>query len=261
VNVTTASRSANDVTAANAGRWLTRPRVLGTIAGLWLTFFAGVMVIVGALTGFAARRLYAAMARAASFIVLRLYGIRLVIVREVPFPRAQTIYISNHTSTLDIFILVALGLPRCRFFLSGFVRKYIPLGAMAWMMGTFFTVPQDRPDERRRIFAAAEQTLRATGESVYLSPEGARITTGQIGHFNKGAFHLATNLHAPIVPLYFHIPRDIDPGRGFDARPGVVTVEVLPAIDTHEWVLEDLESNVARVREIFVRRHEAAHHG
>jgi len=244
---------------ARAGRWLTRPRVLGTIAGLWLTFFACVMVIVGAVTGFAARPLYSAMARAASLAVLRLYGIRLVVLREQPFPRTQTVYISNHTSTLDIFILVALGMPRCRFFLSGFVRKYIPLGAMAWMMGTFFTVPQDRPEERRRIFAAAERTLRHSGESVYLSPEGGRITTGQIGHFNKGAFHLATNLHAPIVPLYVHIPRDIDPGRGFDARSGVVTVEVMPAIDTHDWVLDELESNVARVREIFIRRHEAAH--
>jgi hypothetical protein len=35
----------------------------------------------------------------------------------------------------------------------------------------------------------------------------------------------------------------------------------MPAIDTRDWVLEDLESNVARVREIFIRRHEAAHHG
>ena len=261
MNATTASRSANEVTPAKAGRWLTRPRVLATIAGLWLTFVSIVMVIVGGLTGFAARRLYAVMARAASLIVLRLYGIRLVVVGGLPFPRTQTIYISNHTSTLDIFILVALGLPRCRFFLSGFVRKYIPLGAMAWMMGTFFTVPQDRPDERRRIFAAADRTLRATGESVYLSPEGGRVTTGQIGHFNKGAFHLATSLHVPIVPLYFHIPREIDPGRGFDARPGVVTVDVMPAIDTRDWVLDDLESNIARVREIFIRRHEASHHG
>jgi hypothetical protein len=62
------------------------------------------------------------------------------------------------------------------------------------------------------------------------------------------------------VPLYFHIPREVDPGRGFDARAGVVTVDVMPAIDTRDWVLEDLESNVARVREIFIRRHEAAHH-
>ena len=59
--------------------------------------------------------------------------------------------------------------------------------------------------------------------------------------------------------MYFAIPRDVDPGRGFDARPGTVTVHVLPAIDTRGWRLEDLEAHVAHVREIFVRHHEAAH--
>jgi 1-acyl-sn-glycerol-3-phosphate acyltransferase len=56
--------------------------------------------------------------------------------------------------------------------------------------------------------------LERTGESVYLSPEGERVTGGRVGHFNKGAFHLATDLHAPIVPLFLRIPRAMDPGKG-----------------------------------------------
>jgi 1-acyl-sn-glycerol-3-phosphate acyltransferase len=243
--------------AAGLSRWLDRPHALGVVAVLLITFASCVLAVIGLVTAFRARRIYAAFVRLTSLAVLRLYGIRLTIVQREPFPRTQTVYVSNHSSTLDIFILVALGLPNCRFFLSGFLRTYIPLGLMAWMMGTFFTVPQDRPEERRRIFAAAARTLRRTGESVYLSPEGARIVTGQIGHFNKGAFHLATDLRAPIVPLYLSIPREIDPGRGVNARPGRVTVEVLPTIDTRDWVLEDLEQNVARVRDVFVRRHAA----
>lgn len=239
-------------------RWLNRPRVLGTIAGLSVSLIACAMVPLGVITFFRARRLYATIARATALGVLRLYGIRLAVVPQAPFPRQQTIYVSNHSSTLDLFILVALGLPRCRFFLSGFLRrKYIPLGVMAWMMGTFFTVPQDRPDERRRIFANAERELRRTGESVYLSPEGQRITTGHIGHFNKGAFHLATALRVPIVPLYFEIPPALDPGRGFDAKPGTVTIHVLPPIDTEDWELEDLERNTGAVRAIFVAHHAA----
>lgn len=239
-------------------RWLSRPRVLATIAGLAMTAVACALVPIGIVTAFRARRLYSAIARVTAGAVLRLYGVRVIVESPRPFPRQQTIYVSNHTSTLDLFVLAALGLPRCRFFLSGFLRKYIPLGVVAWMMGTFFTVPQDRPDERRRIFANAERVLRRTGESVYLSPEGGRITTGHIGHFNKGAFHLATALRAPIVPLYFEIPHAIDPGRGFDAKPGTVTVHVLPTIDTRDWVLADLERNVAAVRAVFVARHEAA---
>ncbi len=148
-----------------------------------------------------------------AILILRdCYGVRIRVASDAPpFPRTQTVYVSNHTSTLDLFVLVALGLPNCRFFLSGFLRKFVPLGIIGWMMGTFFTVPQDRPAERGRIFQRAERMLRRTGESVYLSPEGGRITTGQIGHFNKGAFHLATNLRAPIVPMYFDIPPEVDP--------------------------------------------------
>jgi 1-acyl-sn-glycerol-3-phosphate acyltransferase len=232
-------------------------RFMAITAGLLVSALACVLVPIGVLTAFRARRLYAAIAGWGARGVLRLYGIRIRVHQRQPFPRTQTIYISNHTSTLDMFVLVALGLPNCRFFLSGFLRKYIPLGAIAWMIGTFFTVPQDQPAERIRIFQRAERVLRRTRESVYLSPEGGRITTGEIGHFNKGAFHLATNLHASIVPLYFAIPPGIDPGRGYDARAGTIDIYVLPAIDTRDWTLDRLIENKESTRALMCRAHAA----
>jgi 1-acyl-sn-glycerol-3-phosphate acyltransferase len=226
--------------------------VLTIAAGIWISVVAVALLVLGFVTAFRARRLYSAIVRGAAVVLLRMYGIRVRVQQDQPFPRTQTIYVSNHTSTLDLFVLVALGLPNCRFFLSGFLRKYVPLGVIAWLLGTFFTVPQDRPAERTRIFMNVERVLRATGESVYLSPEGGRITSGAIGHFNKGAFHLATNLRVPIVPFYIHIPSAIDPQLGYDARPGVIEVHVLPAIDTRQWTLDNLTDNAARTRELFV---------
>jgi 1-acyl-sn-glycerol-3-phosphate acyltransferase len=230
-----------------------RGYVLACTAGLFLTAAAGGLLVVGVLTAFRARRLYAHVAALLSRAILRLYGIRLRVHRRGSWPARQTVYVSNHTSTLDVFVLVALGLPNTRFFLSGFLRRIVPLGVISWMMGTFFTVPQSRPAERTRIFQRAEATLRRTGESVYLSPEGGRIITGTLGHFNKGAFHLATNLHAPIVPMFIHIPDSVDPRRGFDARPGPVDVYVLDPIDTSSWTLEHLIANKESVRDTLVR--------
>ncbi len=235
----------------------TRVRLMAIASILLITAAVCVMLPLGLVTAFRARRLYSLVARLGALAILRMYGIHVRLHQDRELPRTQTIYISNHTSTLDLFVLVALGLPNCRFFLSGFLRKYVPLGVIAWMMGTFFTVPQNQPLDRARIFQRAERTLRHTGESVYLSPEGGRVTTGDIGPFNKGAFHLATNLHVPIVPLYFAIPADVDPGRGYDARPGAVDVFVLPAIDTGEWTLENLMVNKEQVRNLFVQTHEA----
>lgn len=221
----------------------------------FVTAVALALVPVACLTLFRARRLYARVATLTARAVLRVWGLRLVVYQDEPFPTAQTVYISNHSSTIDLFVLVALGLPNTRFFLAGYLRRLLPLGFIAQLMGTFFTAPQSRPAQRVRIFRRADRTLRRTGESVFLSPEGARITTGEIGHFNKGAFHLATSLRAPILPLYFEIPPEIDPGCGYDARPGTVHVHVKPAIETAGWRSVDLAANTRTVRRKFIEWH------
>ena len=218
-----------------------------------LTLTALAMLVVAAVTLFRCRRFYSErIATPFGRVILRVWGIRMVVHRATRFPERQTVFISNHTSTIDVFALVALGLPNTRFFLSGFLRKLLPLGLIGYLIGIFWTVPQEYPEQRRRIFERAERVLRRTGESVYLSPEGMRVITGEIGHFNKGAFHLATALRAPIVPLFIHIPKAIDPGMGWNARAGTVEVHVRPAIETTDWRLDELIANKERIRDFYV---------
>lgn len=149
----------------------------------------------------------------------------------------------------------------------------MPLGVLGTLAGTFWTVPQTRPKERVRLFQRAERILRQSGESVCLTPEGMRIQTGEIGHFNKGAFHLAGNLGAPLLPLYIAVPlpeavrQQPDAARYFtvrgnlmsfldDIRPCVVHVYLDSPIDTHGWRLEDLEQHRQQVRQRFLLLHE-----
>lgn len=237
-----------------------RARTALRIGGSFLALTIGsiVMLIAAIPTLGLARRFYSeTIGRWIGWSVLRASGIQYR-VHGAPQPSGlQTIYISNHTSTLDVFILIALALPRTRFFLSGFLRKMIPIGIIGTLIRIFWTVPQTYPEKRRRIFERADRILRRTGDSVYLSPEGMRVTSGDIGAFNKGAFHLATSLHAQIVPIYIAIPRDIDPGMGYDAKPGTTDVYFLSPIDTSSWRLADLDANRRSVRELFVRVHES----
>ena len=234
-----------------------RMGVLAVASLTLITVTAVIMSVVAVMTVFKARRFYAeVIAKRLGRALLRLWGIRIVLHQDQHFPQTQMIYISNHTSTLDMFILIALGLPNARFFLSGFLRKFVPLGIIGYLIGIFWTSPQEYPGKRIKCFQAAERVLRRTGESVYLSPEGERVTTGLIGHFNKGAFHLATNLGAPIVPFYIQIPPESDPGKGIDARPGTVHVYVKPAIVTRDWKLGDLDRNRKKVRDMFIGFHE-----
>ena len=234
--------------------------ILSTASILLLTLVAIVMFLVACVTGFQTQRwLREVAARRLSRAILSIWGVRIELHQAEPWPSTQVIYISNHTSTLDLFILMSLGLPNTRYFLFGKVRRVIPIGVIGYLIGVFWTCPQDQPTNRVRCFQSAERVLRRTKESVFVSPEGDRITTGLIGHFNKGAFHLATNLRVPLVPLYIQIPRSVDPGRGLNAHPGTVHVFVKPSIATADWTLETLDSNRGAVRGIYVAWHEVLH--
>ncbi len=233
-----------------------------TLTLIVMTVGAIVMLAVAIPTLFMARRLYAeGIGRCLGWLSLRIWGIRYTVRGEMPDPRRQVVYVSNHTSTLDIFVLIGLALPRTRFFLSGFLRKIPPIGIIGYLIRIFWTVPQEYPEKRTQIFRRAERVLRRCGDSVYLSPEGMRVTTGEIGHFNKGSFHLATALGAPMVPMYLAIPDESNPGMGYHAKPGTIDVWVLPAVETSGWRVEDVERNRDRMHDFYVRIHDAVRSG
>ncbi len=185
-------------------------------------------------------------------VSLWLCGIRVGVVDRPQSLPEQAVYISNHTSSLDVFAILALGLPRTRYFLSGFLRAIPIFAMMGRAMGIFWTCGQSDTQRRRRLFAEACEELKRTGESVFLTPEGQMI-----GRFNRGAFHLAVELRVPIVPLYIDIPSDVDPGPwtnvgSLDLRPGTVTVFFKPTIDTTPWTVETVDPLRLSVRHSYV---------
>ena len=235
--------------------WLRARVVFGLAASACIAILGTILlVIVGCLTLFRARRLYSeGFVKWMSRMALWCCGVRVRVHRDLEFSDSQTVYISNHTSSLDLFVITSLGLPRARYFLSGFLRPILPIGVIGHMIGVFWTMSQKYPQRRAALFQQAEQTLRRTGESVFLTPEGQ-----QIGCFNKGAFHLATNLAAPIQPIYVDIPSDVDPGpwvqgKEMDLRPGRVDVYFGEPIDASQWRLEDLEANRDSVKAFYER--------
>ncbi len=225
------------------------------IAGFTVMTIGSLMtLLVATLTLFRARGFYADYCIApTAWLALRIGGIRFVVHDADRLYGRQFVFIANHASTLDVFILTAMRLPNTRFLLSGYLRyKFPPLGLLGYLAGVFWTVPQKFPQKRVEIFQRAERVLRRTGESVFLSPEGNQGRMGMIAPFNKGAFHLATNLAAPIVPMYFAIPSSIHPQWGYNFRPGVVDIYVQPPISTEDWTLDELDVNRQKMHAYFV---------
>ena len=195
-----------------------------------------------------------------SRLLLKLVGIT-VNYPDQKYPSRQVIYTLNHSSTMDNFLVTAMGLSDTRYFLSWkSTYKIIPLTITSLLQGTFYTPSQSDRPARVRCFQNAERVLRATGFSTILSPEGQRVCTGEIGPFNKGAFHLATNLKVPIVPVYLYIPHHVNPWATFYVKRGEVTIDVLPMIDTSDWSLDKLDEQREQVRNLYVAHHQQRHH-
>jgi 1-acyl-sn-glycerol-3-phosphate acyltransferase len=222
-----------------------------------MLLFDVVLLLTAILTLFQARRFYAeVMVRGLSRVVLFMARIRIE-ERGRPISSKPVFYMPNHPSMLDVFILTALGLPRTRYFMSTSVWTYFPFAFASWLMGVFFTPPQSRTAARVRRFKRAERHLLASGESALGTPEG-QINRSGLGHFNRGVFHLATQLRIPIVPICILFPEEVTPKLLFARGSTVVSINFLPQIDTDTWKVDEVDFHKEQVREVlqrFIKEH------
>jgi 1-acyl-sn-glycerol-3-phosphate acyltransferase len=70
------------------------------------------------------------------------------------------------------------------------------------------------------------QSLYERGYSICVFPEGTRSEDCSILRFHKGAFYLAQQLGADILPIYLHGVGHVLPKRDFLLREGRIDVEV-----------------------------------
>ena len=184
--------------------------------------------------------------------LLDMLGVDVVLHQSAPWPSGPCFYMSNHSSALDMPILMSLRLPNARTFIKERFRWYGSLGAVLSLTGSLYTAPQEQHERRVKRFREAQELLARTGESVFGSPEGTRVEGGRVGPFNRGVFHIVTELQMPIVPLLIRIPDSLNAGEGVRVGAGTAHVHVGQPIDTSAWTLEDLDTNKDQVRELFL---------
>lgn len=188
---------------------------------------------------------------------LRLSGVRLRIDKREAIPQ-QVIYIINHSSTLDMFIILSLRLPRTRF-VAKYEFLYNPIFfILGRLTGQIFVKRQDT----QHAVQALQKTydlVRRKGLSLLVAPEGTRKHEGKIGPFKKGAFRLAKDLQFPIVPIHVHGARELCPGGSLLVQSGTVHVTFHQTIDPTGWTLEELDDQIAAIREQYIQwEHEKA---
>lgn len=156
------------------------------------------------------------------------------------------VFIFNHQSALDAILMMKL----IRRDMTGIgkmeLKKNPIFGPIFTAAGVVFI---DRANSARAIEALkpAVDALKE-GRSLVIAPEGTRSPTPRLGRFKKGAFHLAMQAGVPIVPVVFRNVLDAFPKDARIVRPATIEAVVLPPVQTGEWTVESLDSNIAEIR-------------
>jgi 1-acyl-sn-glycerol-3-phosphate acyltransferase len=114
-------------------------------------------------------------------------------------PRQNYVYAANHSSYMDILILLGYIPDNLRLTLRSSLTR-IPIWGWAVLAGPFITIDRSNAQKAERSIRIAIERIR-NGASVLFFPEGTRTPNGEIQPFKRGAFHLAKESGAPILPV------------------------------------------------------------
>lgn len=157
------------------------------------------------------------------------------------------IYISNHTSILDIFLGIWVAPYGC----VGVAKKQVvwyPFFGLLYLLAGHLRL--DRSNHERALEALADLTVlvKRYNLSVWLWPEGTRSRDGRLRGFKKGFAHMAIATGLPVVPIVVAGAHRSWRHGSWKIHPTQVKITVLPPIPTTDWTLDNLDEKVAMVR-------------
>jgi 1-acyl-sn-glycerol-3-phosphate acyltransferase len=138
------------------------------------------------------------------------------------------IFAPNHSSYVDIVVMVAFLPPDARFVAKGEATSMPIFGSMLRRTGHFTF---NRSDAQARLEQAKqiEQSLRR-GESVVVYPEGTFTSAEGIRPFQLGAFKTAVDTRRPICPVSVCGARRILRDKTYLPKPGRITLTFGPLL-------------------------------
>lgn len=168
-------------------------------------------------------------------------------------PNRSYVFASNHRSYLDTATLFAHAGRR-----MGLVAKKellkVPVMGVGMGFANIIAIDRSNPERALRSMEKARQVM-ASGYSFGVFVEGTRAMPGELLPFKKGAFHLATQTGAPIVPVAIKNTDWMMGKRTGVAFAGEIEMVLLPPIETAGKTADDvmgllLETRTAIVAEL-----------
>lgn len=162
------------------------------------------------------------------------------------------IYVANHQSGLDLATLGDICPPGA-VVVGKKELRYIPF--FGFMFEAFGNVLLDRADRTNALSGlnSAVATMKKKNLSAWIFPEGTRNVTGEgLLPFKKGAFYMAIQAQAPIIPVVCSKLESLVSFSEKYARSGRLFVKVFPPIPTTGMTNADVSKLLQQTREVML---------
>ena len=176
-----------------------------------------------------------------------------VIVRNKEYvnPKETYVYMANHQSWFDIFVLLAYVPGQFRWLAKEELYK-IPIVGQAMRLIGYIPIDRSNRVKAFESLAKAAERIRA-GASVMIFPEGTRSRDGVLQPFKKGGFILAIQSKKPILPISISGSYRIMRKGSWMVHPGEITVTFHPPIPTEPYSIDDRDQLIALVEKAIRR--------
>ena len=146
------------------------------------------------------------------------------VVEEAPIPERRAVLVANHSSYLDAAVLSAAIPGPLSFVAKAELERQLVAGPLLKRIGTLFA---RRTEAAGGVEDTKAQVLAANaGERVVYFPEGTLTRMPGLLQFHLGAFVVATEAEAPVVPITITGTRSILRGGQWFPRQGSIRVHI-----------------------------------
>jgi 1-acyl-sn-glycerol-3-phosphate acyltransferase len=184
--------------------------------------------------------------RAWSRVMLRVAGVRIEVENaEMIDLDVPQVVVANHSSWWDVPVMAA-SVPGPYVFVAKKEIERAPFfGPAVRSCGYIFVDRKDRGKALESL-GVARLRLEEDGSSIVMFPEGTRSDSGELQRFKKGAFMLAIQTGADVVPTAIVGARDVMRKGSFWIRPGVIRVRFGEPISVDGYTVDRRDELTAK---------------
>ncbi len=166
-------------------------------------------------------------------------------------PDTPAIMIMNHTSMLDIMLMLRICKKPVVFVGKAELQRI-------WIFGFFYKravimVDRSNKESRKKVYQSVQERVK-NDASIAIYPEGGVPDSSVlIDRFKNGAFSMSLTHDLPIVPIINYDCKKRINWDLYHGGPGVLRYKIMPAIKAGTYAKDELEQFRDEVRNLFIK--------